>query len=77
MNAAALAARVRRLDELSRGIAREIQLVAKADDPMLYVERQAYLAGMRRLLNGIDSARVVLVKARLRLATSEEGRHGR
>jgi hypothetical protein len=71
MSAADIAARVRRLEQLALGIAREIQLVAKADDPMLYLERQAYLAGMRRLLNGIESARVVLVKARQRLDSTE------
>ena len=67
MNAADIAARVSRLDQLSRGLALELQTVAKADDPMLYVERQQYLASMRRVLDGVEGARVVLTKARQRL----------
>ena len=67
MNAAALAARVRRLDQLSRGVAREISVVSKADDPLLYLERQAYLAALRGILGGLEAALVVLVKARQRM----------
>ena len=68
MSAADISARVRRLDQLSRSLAREISTVAKADDSMLYLERQAYLTGMRKLLDGIEAARVALVKARQRIA---------
>ena len=63
MNVAAISARVRRLDQLSRGLAREISIVDKADDPMLYLERQAYLAGLRGMHGGIEAARLALVKA--------------
>ena len=35
--------RVRRLDQLSRGLMLEIVQVEKADDPKLYLERRAYL----------------------------------
>src|SRR5262249_332195 len=38
MTAAAIAARVRRLDQLSRGLALEISTVSKAEDPRLYLE---------------------------------------
>jgi len=69
MNASALSARVRRLDQLSRGIAREISIVTKADDPLLYLERQAYFAGLRGILGGLEAARVVLAKARQRIET--------
>jgi hypothetical protein len=67
VNAADIASRVKRLDLLSRGVALEISLVTKADDPLLYVERQAYLAGLRAMQAGFESARVALVKARQRL----------
>jgi hypothetical protein len=46
---------------------KEICQVEKADDPMLYLERQAYLTAMRQALSGIEGARVTLVKARQRL----------
>jgi hypothetical protein len=67
MSAADIAARVRRLDQLGRGLMKEIVQVEKADDPMLYLERQAYLTAMRQFLSGIEGARVTLVKARQRL----------
>jgi hypothetical protein len=74
MTAAEVAARVRRLDQLSRGVGLEISIVSKADDPMLYVERQVYLAAMRGTLGGIESARVVLAKARQRLDSTRSTR---
>jgi hypothetical protein len=67
MSAADISARVRRLDALSRGLALELYNVSKADDPMLYVERREYLAAMRRVLHGVESARVVLAKAKQRI----------
>jgi hypothetical protein len=62
-----IAACVERLDQLSRGLAREISIVREANDPMLYLERNAYLAAMGDALQGIESARVVLAKACQRL----------
>ena len=67
MSAADIAARVRRLDQLSRGIALEISVVAKADDPMLYLERRAYLDALLATVRGVEAARVALVKAWQRL----------
>jgi hypothetical protein len=67
MSTAEIASRVKRLDQLSRGVSLEISLVTKADDPLLYVERQAYLAGLRAMLVGLEDARVALAKARQRL----------
>ena len=64
MSAADLAARVRLLDQLSRSLALEISRVEKADDPMLYLERKKYLSAMRRLLAGVEAARVALAKAK-------------
>lgn len=67
MTAADLAARVRRLDQLSRGLSLEISTVSKADDPMLYLERRAYLDALHATVRGVEAARVVLAKARQRL----------
>jgi hypothetical protein len=41
-----IAARVERLDQLSRGLALEISLIREANDPMLYLERKTYLSAM-------------------------------
>ena len=68
MRAADIAARVGRLDNLSRGIALETSIVSKADDPLLYLERRAYLDALHAMVRGVEDARVVLVKAGQRLA---------
>jgi len=67
MNLADLAARVRRLNELGRGLAKEATLWKACDDPLLYLERKAYLNAVQDALAGVESARVVLVKACQRL----------
>jgi hypothetical protein len=71
MTLADLAARVRRLDELTRGLAKELALWKDGNDPLLYLERQAYLKAIQEALGGIEAARVVLAKARQR--TAREG----
>jgi hypothetical protein len=68
MSAADVAARVQRLNQLSRGIAREIQLVEKTDI-LLYRERRDYFDALRRVWVGLENARFVLAKARQRLET--------
>jgi hypothetical protein len=67
MSAADIVARVRRLDQLSRGLAKEIQLVEEADDPMLYVERIEYLKAMRQARAGVENALAALAKAKHRI----------
>lgn len=62
-----ISVRVRRLDELSRGLAREVALWRKGDDPLLYLERKAYLNAVQDALAGVEGARVVLAQVRQRL----------
>jgi hypothetical protein len=62
-----LTARVRRLDELARGLAKEVALWKECNDPLLYLERKAYLGAIQDALAGVEEARVVLAKARQRL----------
>jgi hypothetical protein len=69
-----LKARVRRLDELTRGLAREVSIWKEADDPLLYLERRAYLKAIQDALAGVESARVVLARARQRLEAERNGR---
>jgi hypothetical protein len=59
--------RVQRLEELSRGLAREILLWRECNDPLLYRERQDYLKAIREAWAGVEGARVLLAKARQRL----------
>ena len=62
-----IAARIRRLDSLFLGLNREVALIAKGDDPLLYLERQAYLRGLHCAASGLENARVILAKARQRI----------
>jgi hypothetical protein len=59
--------RIGRLDELSRGLAKEIVLWKAANDPLLYLERRAYLHALHDALAGVEGARVTLARARQRL----------
>ena len=60
MNVDDLKARVRRLDQLARGLAKEVTLWKDANDPLLYLERKAYLGAIQDALAGAEAARVVL-----------------
>lgn len=62
-----LAARCTRLTQLSEGLARETYLIAEGRDPLLYAERQAYLAALRKAIAGLEEARVTLARARYRI----------
>jgi hypothetical protein len=67
MNVDDLTSRVRRLDQLSRGLSREVTIWKAGDDPLLYVERRAYLNAILDALAGVEAARVTLARARQRL----------
>jgi hypothetical protein len=60
--------RIARLDELTRALHREELLIRQCQDPLLYLERQAYLAALDVTVHGLESARVVLAKAMQRMA---------
>lgn len=72
MNLADLTARVQRLDVLMRGLAKEVALWKEGNDPLLYPERKAYLKAIQDALAGVEAARVVLAKARQRLAEDDK-----
>ena len=62
-----LTARVRRLEQLTCGLAKEVVLWKKCADPLLFLERKAYLEAMQNGPAGLEGARVVLAEARQRL----------
>src|SRR5438067_11307201 len=62
-----LRARVRRLDELTRGVMKEVVLIQECEDPLLRNERLAYLDGLRDAVSGMGAARVTLARALQRL----------
>jgi hypothetical protein len=55
-----LKARIKRPDELARGLAKEIGLQKGAEGVLLFRERQQYLRGIQDALAGAEAARVVL-----------------
>lgn len=67
MNRADLEVRVRRLDELARGLAKEVALWKDGSDPLLYLERKAYLNAIMDALSGMEQARAVLAQVRQRV----------
>jgi len=67
MNLTDLTARVRRLDQLARGLIKEVALWKDCNDPLLYLERKAYLTGIQDALAGVEAARVALAKVRQRM----------
>jgi hypothetical protein len=52
-----LTARVGRLDELSRVLAKEVVLWKECNDPLLYLERRAYVGAIQDALAGVEEAR--------------------
>jgi hypothetical protein len=67
MNLVDLQARLRRLEDLSRGLTKEVSLWKECNDPLLYLERKAYLNGIMDALTGVETARVTLARVRQRL----------
>jgi hypothetical protein len=65
-----LVARLRRLEALARGLARELALWQDAGSPLLYPERKAYLDAVRDTRAGVEKARVALAQACQRLGKS-------
>ncbi len=65
-------ARVRRLEELSRGLSRELMLWQQGGDPLLYLERRSYVSAIQDALAALEQARVVLARAAQRAAAEED-----
>ena len=63
--------RLRRLEELTRGLSREVSLWKEGNDPLLYLERKAYLNAIQDALAGVETARVVLARALQRIGPSQ------
>ena len=71
-----LKARMVRLEELMRGLAKEVMVVRKANDPLLYLERKGYLDAIQDAVAGLETARVMLAQGVKRIEDAERGRQG-
>ena len=67
----AIQARLERLERLSRGLAKEVVVVRQGNDPLLYLERKAYLNAIQDALAGVETARVVLARALQRIGENQ------
>lgn len=65
-------ARIGRLDELARGMAREVQVWKESGDPLLFAERTAYLKAIQDALAAIEDARTILAQVRQRIDALRE-----
>jgi hypothetical protein len=61
-----LTKRIDRLEVLIRSLNREAIVIRRGEDPLLYLERRAYLSALGGAVSGLETARIVLVKARQR-----------
>jgi hypothetical protein len=59
--------RVKRLEQLAKGLAKEVSIIREADDPLLYRERKQYLTSIQDAIAGADAARVILTRVVLRM----------
>ena len=59
----ALRARIRRLEELSRGLAIDEETFRTASCPILADEREKHRDGLRQAISGVETARLALVMA--------------
>ena len=59
--------RVCRLEQLAKGLATEVLLVRRNEDPLLYLERRKYLCAIQDALFGVDAARAILAQVVARL----------
>jgi len=60
--------------KLTRGLSKEVSLWKEGNDPLLYLERKAYLNAIQDALAGVETARVVLARALQRI--EEDQRKG-
>jgi hypothetical protein len=67
--------RIQRLEDLALGLHKDRVAWEEAADPLLYLERRAYLAAIRTAIRGVEDARVILAKACQRMDTGR--RRGR
>ncbi|MFO0877504.1 MAG: hypothetical protein U0840_09030 [Gemmataceae bacterium] len=67
-----VSSRVVRLEELTRGLAKEVTLWKGGNDPLLYLERRAYLNAVQDALAGLEEARVVLARAAQRVHQEQQ-----
>jgi hypothetical protein len=59
--------RVKRLERLAMWLSKELSIIGKGEDPLLYRERKQCMESMRHALSGVEVARIILAKAAQRL----------
>jgi hypothetical protein len=54
--------RAKRLEQLAKGLAKEVSIIRKADDPLLHRERKQYLSSIQDAIAGADAVRAILAR---------------
>jgi hypothetical protein len=62
-----LKARIERLNALTTGLAKEVVRIREGTDPLLYLERKGYMAGLHDAIRGLEDARVMLAQVVFRI----------
>jgi hypothetical protein len=63
--------RVKRLEQLTKGLAKEVSIIRAADGPLLDRERKQYRASIQDALAGADAARVILARVVQRMVGAD------
>jgi hypothetical protein len=66
-----LVRRIQRLDELSRGLAAEVQRWRRGTDPLTLVERRQYLNAIQDAIAAAEDARLTVARVLERLGKEE------
>ena len=70
---AGLGNRIRRLEELSRGLGIEEERLRSCSCPLMAEEREKYREGLRQAIAGVETARLALVLACQRIDREPRG----
>jgi hypothetical protein len=60
-----------RLEQMTLSLGKEVLVLQEVDDPLLYLERKAYIRAIEDALSGVELARVTLARARQRIEATE------
>jgi hypothetical protein len=63
--------RIERLNTLTGSLSRELLIIRQGNDPLLYRDRRDYMKALGEAISGLETARIVLAKAKHRLDLAE------
>jgi hypothetical protein len=67
--------RIDHWEEVVKNFEQEFFIIKAANDPMYFLEWEAYLAGIRKVVEGCEDARIAMAKARQRIDAQANARN--